>query len=146
VMARKLTVGHFGPAQTRSVVPGDLPERRSVYLESLLCIAIRKRVLVKLQLKEYIAERLFEPTVVYLSSKHQLCVTGIQFVDPEKPLNNAELRNFEVDEMRNVFLTERAFFIDPVIDPFDGKYVNGIICSTYRPNPPLTCISGRRKR
>jgi len=86
---------------------------------------------VKLQFKDHVAERLFEPTVAYLSRKHQLCVTGVQIADPEMPLNNSEVRNFEISEIRRVFLTEQAFVVDPVIDRFDGKYANGIICSTY---------------
>jgi hypothetical protein len=57
----------FGSTHTQPAVLEAPRERRSVFLESLLCIAIRKRVLVKLQFKEYIVERLFEPTVVYLS-------------------------------------------------------------------------------
>jgi hypothetical protein len=129
-MTRKPRLDLFGSTQTRSAAPEEPPLRRSVYLESLLCIAIRKRVLVKLHLKEYIVERLFEPTVVYLSRKHQLCVTGIQIADLEKPLNNLEARNFEIAEITSVMLTEQAFVIDPVVDRFDGKYANGIICSS----------------
>jgi hypothetical protein len=87
-------------------------------------------VLVTLQFKEYIAERLFEPTVVYLSRRHQLCVAGIQITDLDKPLNNLEVHSFEIHEIRNVLLTEKTFVIDPVVDRFDGKYANGIICST----------------
>ena len=132
MVPRKPTRGLFGSAQERPTPSEEgSPGRRSVYLESLLCIAIRRRVLVILQLKEYIAERLFEPTVVYLSSKHRLSVAGIQIADPGKPLNGLEVRDFEVAEIRSVLLTERAFVIDPVIDRFDGKYANGIICSTY---------------
>ena len=130
-MARKLKPAPVTSSHARQVLREGPPERRSVYLESLLCIAIRKRVLVKLQFKEYIAERLFEPTVVYLSKNHHLCVTGVQIADPEKPLINPEFRNFEIGEIRSVLLTEQAFVIDPVVDQFDGKYANGIICSTY---------------
>ena len=105
--------------------------RRSAYLKSLLCIAIRKRVLVKLQFKDRVAERLFEPAVVYLSRKHQLCITGVEIGDPKKPLENLEVRNYEVGAIRGVFLTEQTFVVDLVFDRFDGKYANGIICSTY---------------
>jgi hypothetical protein len=130
MMARKPKLGLFGSTQERPT-PEESPARRSVYVESLLCIAIRKRVLVKLHFKDYVAERLFEPTVVYLSRKHQPCVTGVQIADPEKPLNNLEVRNFEIGDIRSVLLTEQAFVVDPVIDRFDGRYANGIICSTY---------------
>jgi hypothetical protein len=68
---------------------------------------------------------------VYLSRRHQLCVAGIQIADLEKPLNNLKARSFEIGEIRNVLLTEKSFVIDPVVDRFDGKYANGIICSTY---------------
>ena len=86
---------------------------------------------MKLQFKDRVAERLFEPTVVYLSRKHQLCITGVEIADPEKPLNDLEVRNFEIGEIRSVFLTEQAFVVDLVFDRFDAKYGNGIICSTY---------------
>jgi hypothetical protein len=130
MMARKPKLGLFESNQERPT-PEVSPARRSVYLESLLCVAIRKRILVKLQFKDRVAERLFEPTVVYLSRKHQPSVTGLEIADPDKPLNNLELRNFEIGEIRSVFLTEQAFVVDPVIDRFDGRYANGIICSTY---------------
>jgi hypothetical protein len=121
----------FGSTHTQPAVLEAPRERRSVFLESLLCIAIRKRVLVKLQFKEYIVERLFEPTVVYLSKKHQICVAGIQIANLEKPLDDAEVRNFDIGAMRNVLLTEQAFVIDPIVDQSDCKYANGIICSIY---------------
>ena len=130
MMASKPKLRLFGSTQEQPT-PQESPARRSVYLESLLCIAIRKRVLVKLQFKDRVVERLFEPAVVYLSRKHQLCITAVEIADPEKPLRNLEVRNFEIDEIRSVFLTEQAFVVDPVIDRFDGKYENGIICSTY---------------
>jgi hypothetical protein len=41
------------------------------------------------------------------------------------------VRNFEIGDIRSVLLTEQAFVVDPVIDRFDGRYANGIICSTY---------------
>ena len=129
-MVRKPKLGLFGSTQERPT-PEEAPARRSLYVESLLCIAIRKRVLVKLQFKDRVAERLFEPTVVYLSGKHRVCVTGVEIADPEKPLNNLEARNYEIGEIRSVFLTEQAFVVDPVIDRFAAKYENGIICSTY---------------
>lgn len=121
----------FASTQEQEILLEDPLARRSIYLEFLLCIAIRKRVLVKLQLKEYIVDRLFEPTVVYLAKNHHLCVSGVQISDPEKPLINPQFRNFEIGEIRGVLLTEQAFVIDPVVDPFDARYANGIICSTY---------------
>jgi hypothetical protein len=130
-MTGKPRLALFRSAQTRSIAPHEPPLRRSVYLESLLCIAIRRRVLVKLHMREYVAERLFEPTVLYLSRKHQLCVSGIQIADLEKPLNDLEARNFEIAEIRSVLLTEQAFVIDSVIDRSDDRYANGIICATY---------------
>ena len=130
MMARKPKPGLF-PSTQEQPTPEESPARRSAYLKSLLCIAIRKRVLVKLQFKDRVAERLFEPTVVYLSRKHQLCIIGVEIADPEKPLRDPEIRNFEIGEIRSVFLTEQAFVVDLVIDCLDGKYANGIICSTY---------------
>jgi hypothetical protein len=105
------------------------PDRRSVLLESLLCIAIRRRVLVKFRYNGDTEERLFEPNVVYLSSKHRLCVGGVQLADAKTPLNNLRTDSFELGKIKSVSLTEQPFLTDGVIDRFDGEYVNGIICS-----------------
>src|SRR5438067_2458352 len=77
-MVPRMQTDLFASTEEQEILLEDPLARRSIYLESLLCIAIRKRVLVKLQLKEYIAERLFEPTVVYLSKNHRPCVAGVQ--------------------------------------------------------------------
>ena len=82
-------------------------------------------------MKDRVAERLFEPTVVYLSRAHKLCITGAEIADPAMPLQNLEVRNYDIAAIRSVFLTEQAFVVDLVFDRFDGKYANGIICSTY---------------
>ena len=129
-MVPKPMLGPLAPAQERPTLD-ESPARRSIYLESLLCVAIRKRVLVKLHFKDRVAERLFEPAVVYLSRQHQLCINGAEIDDTEKPLRNLEVRDYEIGAIRSVFLTEQAFVVDLVIDRFDGKYANGIICSTY---------------
>jgi hypothetical protein len=128
MMARKPTLHLFGSTETRPV-PEESPARRSVFVESLLCIAIRRRVLVKCRHKDDVADSLFEPIVVYLSSEHKLCVRGFQIVDPETPADNVDVHTFEIDEIKSVSLTEQAFVIDPAIDRHDGMYENGIICS-----------------
>jgi hypothetical protein len=121
----------FASSQERQALPQEPPARRSVLLESLLCIAIRRRVLVTLLYRGDFQERLFEPTVVYFSSEHRLCVSGLEIADPKMPLNNLQMHSFEVGEINRVSLTEQTFVIDPVLDRFDDKYANGIICSTY---------------
>jgi hypothetical protein len=130
-MERQPKLGLFASTQKLPTSPEDPSTRRTPLLESLLCISIRRRVLVKVRLKDDIEERLFEPMVVYLSNKHRLCVSGVQIADPQTPLNNLQMHNFEIGKIKSVCVTEQTFVIDPVIDRFDGKYANGIICSTY---------------
>jgi hypothetical protein len=106
--------------------------RRSIIIESLLCIAIRRRVQVKCIYKDDSAERLFEPVIMYLSGEHKLCVRGVEVVDPEMPSDNLPVHTFEVREIKSVSLTEHAFVTNPVIDRFDPTYTNGIVCAASK--------------
>jgi hypothetical protein len=59
------------------------------------------------------------------------CVGGVQLADPQTPLNSLRTDFFEVGKIKSVSLTDQPFLTNGVIDRFDGKYVNGIICSIY---------------
>jgi hypothetical protein len=125
MMARKPTVS----AQNRPAPSEEASVRRSIFVESLLCIAIRRRVQVKCLHKDDIAERLFEPIIMYLSCEHKLCVRGVEVVDRETPSDKLPMQAFKVREINGVSLTEQAFVTNPVIDRLDPAYANGIICS-----------------
>jgi hypothetical protein len=129
MMARKPTLSLFGSKQNRPVQEEEAPARRSVFVESLLCIAIRRRMLVKWRRKDDVADALFAPIVVYLSSEHKLCVRGVQIVGLETLADNVEVHTFEIGEIKSISLTEQPFVIDPAIDRYDDMFKNGIICS-----------------
>jgi hypothetical protein len=90
-MARRPMLSLFGSTQNRPTQAQEAA-RRSILLESLLCIAIRRRVLVKCRYTDDSAECLFEPVVRYLSGEHTLCVRGVEVVHPEMPSDNLPVR------------------------------------------------------
>jgi hypothetical protein len=92
----------------------------------LLCIAIRRRVLVKLLYGADPAEVLFEPTVLYLSSTQELSVGGVPIADAAKAYDELEI--LEVCKIAGVSLTERDFVINPRINRFAAAYALGIVC------------------
>ena len=131
-MARRPTLSLFGLTQNTPDQAEVASARRSVLLESLLCIAIRRRVLVKCRHRDDSAERLFEPIVMYLSREHKLCVRSVEVVDPEKPYDNLPVHTFEVREIKSASLTEQAFVTYPVIDRLDPAYAYGIVCAASK--------------
>ena len=86
-------------------------------------------VRVTLRYEDDSANRLFEPTAVYRSTKDKVSVSGTQIRNPEKPQDGFEPRNFEVGKIRSLQLTDQQFTPDPRFDRSDEKYAHGIICS-----------------
>ena len=131
-MARRPMLSLFGSVQNRPTQAEEASARTSDFVESLLCIAIRKTVRVKCRYKDDSAERLFEHVVMYLSDEHKLCVRGVEVVDAETPSDNLPVHTFEVREIKSVSLTEQAFVTNPVIDRFDPTFTNGIVCTASK--------------
>ena len=98
--------------------------RRNVFRKSLICVAIRRRVLVRLLYEDDPAESVFQPTVLYLSTKRELHVAGVAIAAAVKPL-----QILEVGKINSVALTERPFVFNPVFNPFIDAYTLAIICS-----------------
>ena len=96
-----------------------------MFRDSLFCVAIRRRVLVKLLFADDPVEKLFEPIAVYWSSERALLVDGVPIGEA-----GATMQTLEIAKVRSVSLTERAFVINPVVNRF--TYGHGIICTTAR--------------
>lgn len=124
---RRPRFGGFGTKKTAK--PKEPPAPRRPDLEDTLCRAIRERVLVRLRYKDDLADRLFEPAAVYVSTRDKVCVSGVQIQNPADPMSNLEPHNFEVGKISALSLTDQGFVVDPTFDRFDPKYANGIICS-----------------
>ena len=99
------------------------PSRQSVFREALLCVAIRRRVLVNLLHEGVPVECLFEPTILYLSSRHGLYVSGVAIANADR-----RFVELEVGKIRRVSITEHPFIVNPVVNRFDAAYARGIIC------------------
>lgn len=106
----------------------DVPAPRRFDLEQALCSAIKARKLVTLTYYGNVA-RTFQPTAVYVTSKDKVCVSGVQIINPVKPLDNMEPHNFEVGKIASVVTTEQPFLVPSNFDRFEKKYDKGIICS-----------------
>jgi hypothetical protein len=57
-----------------------------------MCLAIARRVLVKLAYQGDSNERLFEPIAVYISREEKACVSGVEIANPDKALAKPEPR------------------------------------------------------
>ncbi len=106
----------------------DAPAPRRFDLEQALCSAIKARKLVTLTYDDYVA-RTFQPTAVYVTSKDKVCVSGVQIINPVKPLDNVEPHNFEVGKITSVVITDQPFLVPSNFDRFEKKYDKGVICS-----------------
>ena len=97
--------------------------------QQTLCEAIANKRLVELRYQRDLLNRTFAPHAVYRTTKDNLCVAGTQLVNANKPLDGRnEPRNFELDEIRDLRVTDDCFTPDSRFDRFDPKYKNGIIC------------------
>jgi pSer/pThr/pTyr-binding forkhead associated (FHA) protein len=94
-----------------------------------LCQAISKRKSVDLRYKNDLQYRRFDPYAVYRSTKDNLCVSGLQTKNNNKPLDPAEPRVFDLSEIKDVRITDASFIPDSRFDRHDPRYKNGIICS-----------------
>jgi len=98
-------------------------------IRDLLCKAIRQRCVVELRYEQDGLFRKFEPHALYYSTKDNMCVSGTQTQNLNKPTNGNEPRIFDLSDIREVRLTALAFTPDLRFDRSDPRYKNGIICS-----------------
>jgi len=98
-------------------------------IRDLLCKAIRQRSVVELRYQQDGLFRKFEPHAVYYSTKDNMCVSGTQIQNLNKPTDENEPRIFDLSDIREVRLTTLAFMPDPRFNRSDPRYKNGIICS-----------------
>jgi hypothetical protein len=96
------------------------PAPRKRDIESLLCEAMAKRVLVSLFYEDDMSPRSFGPSAVYHSTKGKVCVCGVQAGD--------DFHVFEVGKIRSASMTTTAYTPAP-IDRSDARYASGIICA-----------------
>lgn len=97
--------------------------------ETLLCEAIRTKVLVTLWYKQDAAPRLYQPEGVYHSTSEKVCVTGVQIRNPNKFGEDNQPHTFEVAEISDLRVTDDKFLHPLRFDRFDPEYRNGIISS-----------------
>jgi len=108
----------------------DSPVARNLALETQLCKAIKARVLVQLRYKDDVADRLFEPFSIYITSRGKFCVDGSQ----KNTANNTEAgpHNFEVGHIRHLKTTDTAFVPPPSLSSRGEKYRHGVLCAVDR--------------
>jgi hypothetical protein len=98
-------------------------ERGIASREALLCVAIRRRLLVILGFLDSPEECLFEPTVLYRSCDDDLRLSGVPIADAAKPF-----LTLLVSKIVQVSPTAKTFVVNPVVDRFDPTYAKGIVC------------------
>jgi hypothetical protein len=84
---------------------------------------------VTLRYEDDFADRTFDPYAVFWSSKRKVCVSGLQILNPSKPMDRLDPHTFEVGKIRTLNLTDETFRVEPPFDRNDRKYLGGIICA-----------------
>ena len=105
---------------------------RSYTLEKTLCDAIARHRVVRLRYQRQLYARTFEPYVIYHSTKDKILVAGWQMKDDSQPTRSPEWRNFEVELIYALEVTDKTFKFDHLFDPTDKAYRKGIICIIKR--------------
>src|SRR4051812_40897723 len=93
-------------------------------IRDLLCSAVQERRVVELRYGQDGLFRTFEPHVVYYSTKDNLCTSGTQTKNLNKPFAKSEYRTFDLSEVREVRLTAAIFTPDPRFNRTDPHYKN----------------------
>lgn len=93
----------------------------------LLRDAIMRRRLVALKYRRDREARLFAPHALYRSHPDVVSVTGIQHENPAEPSAQGAPRNFELDGIAWLEVTDRSFSPGPPIDPDNPKYRHGLL-------------------
>jgi hypothetical protein len=129
-----------GMTVSRLLKPNPVPRRRD--FEQLMCLAIARRVLVKLVYQGDSNERLFEPLAVYISGEEKACVSGVEIANPDKAPAKPQPRDFEVGLIRVLLLTNDPFVVNADLDVRSAKYTKGIICAIEEHKRNLRPIRG----
>jgi predicted DNA-binding transcriptional regulator YafY len=77
--------------------------------QDTLCEAVRNRLVVEIRYDDDRSYRQFEPHIVYRSTQDNVLVGGTQTHNPEKPQEQDAPRNFDLDKIRDVKITDRTF-------------------------------------
>lgn len=98
--------------------------------KKVLCDAIARHFVVHLKYDDDLFWRIFEPQAVYKSTVDKINVTGVQTQDKNKPLElpSRKPRNFELDRIKFIEVTDIHFKFDPTFDRYDKRFTNGIFC------------------
>ena len=101
--------------------------------QQTLCDAIAKRKIVRIRYDDDLVARTYAPHIVYRTSKGNILVAGTQINNPAEPLERNEPRNFDLDKITSIDVTDEVFQPHPHFDPHDKRYRYGTVCVIRRP-------------
>ncbi|MFA5834364.1 MAG: WYL domain-containing protein [Bacteroidota bacterium] len=91
---------------------------RDISIEDKIGVAIKKRKRITFTYDEYSNTRIFEPYLVYESTKHNYLVFGMQTYDSEKPHEGTSPKNFEIYYIKNLTVLEEDFKPDSAFNSY----------------------------
>ena len=97
-------------------------------LQSTLCDAVKSRNIVRLKYDDDFQFRTYAPYIVYRSSKNIVLVEGTQINNLEEPLVQNEPRQFELEKITALEVTDQKSPPPSDFNPLDKRYRYGIIC------------------
>ncbi|MFZ1701417.1 MAG: hypothetical protein WBO10_16070 [Pyrinomonadaceae bacterium] len=103
-------------------------------IQQALCNAIAKHFVVQLKYEDDLRLRTVEPCAVYKSTQDKILLTGTQTANPNASmLYRPSPRNFELDQIKQLNVTDETFKMDLRFDTRGPKFAPGIICA-IKPN------------
>lgn len=96
--------------------------------QETLCEAIKKRLVVSLLYRDDWRDRTYSPYVVYYTRKRNILVGGYQVHNPEEPMEDNKWRELDLDLLRSVSITDKAYIVEASFTPLNQRFGAGIIC------------------
>ena len=97
-------------------------------LQSTLCEAVKSRNIVRLKYDDDFQFRTYAPYIVYRSSKNIVLVGGTQINNPTEPFEHNEPRNFDLEKITALEVTDQKSQPPSDFDALNRRYRFGIIC------------------
>jgi hypothetical protein len=97
-------------------------------IKSIICTAIEKQLFVTLRYNDDSLDRKFNPYHLYIASTDNTLVSGFQVSNPNKLTENNIYHTFNVQQIKNIALTDQAFSPQPTLTASPQKYKQ-LICS-----------------
>lgn len=106
---------------------------RDLGLEEHICLAIKRRAVLRFRYDNTFIYRHFEPYVIYRSGTGRMMVSGLETRLGEKVFEVPAPAKFEIARIRNLSLSGEAFQVLPDFSSYKPGFGRTVPCAVDRP-------------